>query len=283
MCGLPGHGPGDLIDLSFEGETVSVIFDAGMSRPLRLSAEEALALVVALRTLAETPGIADSDAVQRALAKVESAAGGSVDDATVTVALDATDQAAAGAASRGERVARAGAALLHGRPRRVDRTHRRPAAGLRGRRARLSRGVVPQRRGRAGVPRRPHRGRRAARRAGPAAAGHRAARPRRRRVPAVDRAPAGRAAGVDGVRLGRRLLPRRRGHRVPDGLQVSFRVAEPAWCARWCSARAARSRCSRRAGWPSRSAPTRLARSRPTRVLERRANHGRCSAGRPNE
>jgi proteasome accessory factor C len=90
MCGLPGHGPGDLIDLSFEGETVSVIFDAGMSRPLRLSAEEALALVVALRTLAETPGIADSDAVQRALAKVETAAGGVVDDATVTVALDAT-------------------------------------------------------------------------------------------------------------------------------------------------------------------------------------------------
>ena len=90
MCGLPGHGPGDLIDLSFEGETVSVVFDAGMSRPLRLSAEEALALVVALRTLAETPGIADSDAVQRALAKVESAAGGVVDGATVTVALDAT-------------------------------------------------------------------------------------------------------------------------------------------------------------------------------------------------
>jgi proteasome accessory factor C len=90
MCGLPGHGPGDLIDLSFEGETVSVIFDAGMSRPLRLSSEEALALVVALRTLAETPGIADSDAVQRALAKVESAAGGVVDDATVTIALDET-------------------------------------------------------------------------------------------------------------------------------------------------------------------------------------------------
>jgi proteasome accessory factor C len=88
MCGLPGHGPGDLIDLSFEGDEVSVIFDAGMSRPLRLSAEEALALVVALRTLAETPGLTDSDAVRRALAKVESAAGESVDDATVTVALD---------------------------------------------------------------------------------------------------------------------------------------------------------------------------------------------------
>lgn len=88
MCGLPGHGPGDLIDLSFEGESVSVVFDAGMSRPLRLTAEEALALVVALRTLSETSGLADSDAVQRALAKVEAAAGGAVDDSTVAVQLD---------------------------------------------------------------------------------------------------------------------------------------------------------------------------------------------------
>jgi proteasome accessory factor C len=92
MCGLPGHGPGDLIDLSFEGETVSVVFDAGMSRPLRLTAEEALALVVALRTLAETPGLADTDAVQRALAKVEAVAGGAVADDTVAVELDHTER-----------------------------------------------------------------------------------------------------------------------------------------------------------------------------------------------
>ncbi|MGI8679339.1 MAG: helix-turn-helix transcriptional regulator [Jatrophihabitans sp.] len=92
MCGLPGHGPGDLIDLSFEGETVSVLFDAGMSRPLRLTPEEALALVVALRTLAETPGLADTDAVQRALAKVESVAGGAVADDTVAVELDRSER-----------------------------------------------------------------------------------------------------------------------------------------------------------------------------------------------
>ena len=75
MCGLPGHGPGDLIDLSFEGDSVTVTYDAGMSRPLRLTADEALALVVALRTLAEVPGLSERDAVERALAKVESAAG----------------------------------------------------------------------------------------------------------------------------------------------------------------------------------------------------------------
>lgn len=77
VCGLPGHGPGDLIDFSFEGDTVSVIESAGVDRPLRLTVDEALALVVALRALAETPGLLARDAVARALAKVEQAAGNS--------------------------------------------------------------------------------------------------------------------------------------------------------------------------------------------------------------
>jgi proteasome accessory factor B len=75
MCGLPGYGPGDLIDLSFEGETVTVTYDAGMRRPLRLTAAEATSLLVALRALAETPGVSDTEAVQRALAKIEMAVG----------------------------------------------------------------------------------------------------------------------------------------------------------------------------------------------------------------
>lgn len=75
MCGLPGYGPGDLIDLSFDGDTVTVTFDAGMNRPLRLTGGEATALLVALRALAETPGVLDSDAVRRAIAKIEAAAG----------------------------------------------------------------------------------------------------------------------------------------------------------------------------------------------------------------
>jgi proteasome accessory factor C len=74
MCGLPGYGPGDLIDLSFEGDTITVAFDAGMSRPLRLTGAEATALLVALRALGETPGV-DGEAVRRAVAKIEAAAG----------------------------------------------------------------------------------------------------------------------------------------------------------------------------------------------------------------
>jgi proteasome accessory factor C len=93
MCGLPGHGPGDLIDLSFEGDTVTVGHDAGLARPLRLTADEALALVVALRTLADEPSLTDRGAVERALAKVEAAAGGAVEAASaVAVAVEPTDR-----------------------------------------------------------------------------------------------------------------------------------------------------------------------------------------------
>ncbi|HZE49477.1 MAG TPA: WYL domain-containing protein, partial [Jatrophihabitantaceae bacterium] len=56
------------------------------------TAEEALPLVVALRTLAEMPGVTDRDAVERALAKVESAASGSVEAQTVAVELDRVSQ-----------------------------------------------------------------------------------------------------------------------------------------------------------------------------------------------
>jgi proteasome accessory factor C len=93
MCGLPGYGPGDLIDLSFEGETVTVTYDAGMRRPLRLTAAEATALLVALRALADTPGVTDTAAVQRALAKVEAAVG-QAQPAGVVVGLSVRDSAA---------------------------------------------------------------------------------------------------------------------------------------------------------------------------------------------
>jgi proteasome accessory factor C len=86
VCGLPGYGPGDLIDMAFDGDRVTITYDAGIDRPLRLTPDEALALVVALRMLAETPGLANRDAVDRALAKLENAAG-DLADAPVAVRL----------------------------------------------------------------------------------------------------------------------------------------------------------------------------------------------------
>jgi proteasome accessory factor C len=101
MCGLPGYGPGDLVDLSFEGDTVTVVYDAGLSRPLRLSGPEAATLAVALRALADAPGVADTDAVQRALAKIEQASGRAPDvpaDDAVAVGLGRTPRHAGGEA-----------------------------------------------------------------------------------------------------------------------------------------------------------------------------------------
>jgi proteasome accessory factor C len=93
VCGLPGHGPGDLIDLEFEGETITLFEPAGVTRPLRLAVDEALALLVALRTLAETPGLADRDVVDRALAKIEEAAGAAAMPAQrVEVALEGEER-----------------------------------------------------------------------------------------------------------------------------------------------------------------------------------------------
>ncbi|MBN1171438.1 MAG: WYL domain-containing protein [Micromonosporaceae bacterium] len=75
LCGLPGYGPGDLIDMALDGDRVTITYDAGIDRPLRLRPDEALALVVALRLLGETPGMAQREAIDRALAKLERAAG----------------------------------------------------------------------------------------------------------------------------------------------------------------------------------------------------------------
>jgi proteasome accessory factor C len=88
VCGLPGYGPGDLIDMAFDGDRVTITYDAGIDRPLRLTPDEALALVVALRMLAETPGTGTRDAIERALAKIENAAG-DLADAPVAVRLPA--------------------------------------------------------------------------------------------------------------------------------------------------------------------------------------------------
>ena len=63
------------IDLSYEGGEITVSQAESIGRPLRLAADEASALLVALRMLAEVP--ADGSAVGRLIAKIEGAAGAS--------------------------------------------------------------------------------------------------------------------------------------------------------------------------------------------------------------
>lgn len=79
MCGLPGLSPGDLIDIDMDavdGEGVIHLSNADyLTRPLRLSADEALALLLALRTLRNVAGSGERDAIDRALGKLQAAAG----------------------------------------------------------------------------------------------------------------------------------------------------------------------------------------------------------------
>lgn len=89
LCGTPGHMPDDLIDAEWEGGRVFVRNADTIATPLRLSRDEALALIVGLRTLREVPGLGERDAVERALAKLTEATGETSEGSQrVQVALD---------------------------------------------------------------------------------------------------------------------------------------------------------------------------------------------------
>ncbi len=98
ICGMPGYTPGDLIDFELSDDTINVTFSAGIDRPLRLTSTEATGLLMALRALAEIPGVVDPAAARSATAKIESAAGTTEADGADTAG--ATESAAAAAVRR---------------------------------------------------------------------------------------------------------------------------------------------------------------------------------------
>lgn len=73
MC---GYGPmtDELIEVSYEGGRVFVGNADTIARPLRLSVDEAISLIIGLRSLSAS-GAGESSAVERALAKLEEATG----------------------------------------------------------------------------------------------------------------------------------------------------------------------------------------------------------------
>jgi predicted DNA-binding transcriptional regulator YafY len=75
-CGLPGHGPDQLIDIQFwdDDGSIHVIDTQTLDRPLRLNSAEAMSLLVGLRLLAQVPGDHDRAALASATAKLEAAA-----------------------------------------------------------------------------------------------------------------------------------------------------------------------------------------------------------------
>jgi proteasome accessory factor C len=101
MCGLPGYGPGDLIDFADSTDYIEVTFDAGMDRPLRLTSTEATGLLMALNALADIPGVVNPAAARSAIAKIEAAAGTASGTSTGETPADpAAAESAAAAAAR---------------------------------------------------------------------------------------------------------------------------------------------------------------------------------------
>lgn len=89
LCGTPGGMPDDLIEADWEDGRVFVGNAEHIARPLRLTVDEALTLMVGLRALAATPGIAEHEPVARALSKLEEATGAiGAATARVQVAID---------------------------------------------------------------------------------------------------------------------------------------------------------------------------------------------------
>ncbi|QBF46059.1 helix-turn-helix transcriptional regulator [Janibacter limosus] len=73
MCGY-GQLPDEMIEASYEGGRIFVTNADAIARPLRLSVDEAISLIVGLRSLAAS-GAGESSAVERALTKLEEATG----------------------------------------------------------------------------------------------------------------------------------------------------------------------------------------------------------------
>jgi proteasome accessory factor C len=89
------------IDLSYEDGEISISQAESIARPLRLAADEATALLVALRMLADAGGggeRGDSDAVARLIDKIEDAAG-SVGASSAQVAIQIENPGAHGTAA----------------------------------------------------------------------------------------------------------------------------------------------------------------------------------------
>ena len=91
MCGMPGLTPGDLIDIDMDavdGRGVIHLSNADyLTRPLRLAADEALALILALRTLREIAGPGRRAAIDSALAKLDAVAGSAAHGEQAAVAV----------------------------------------------------------------------------------------------------------------------------------------------------------------------------------------------------
>ena len=76
-CGLPGYTHAELVDIQFWDDGVIHVLDPQtLGEPLRISADEATALLIALRLLMQIPGDHDRESIVRATVRLQEAVGG---------------------------------------------------------------------------------------------------------------------------------------------------------------------------------------------------------------
>jgi proteasome accessory factor C len=111
MSGLPPYSPGDLVDVDIQDGRVWIGMAEFFSRPLRLTRNEAVSLVLRGTALAGMPGVPHAEALASALAKLRERLGPDVLGPAAERVEAAADERAAGsleelrgAANRSERV-----------------------------------------------------------------------------------------------------------------------------------------------------------------------------------
>lgn len=96
LCGLPGYGPGDLIDVELQEDRVYVRMADYFAAPLRLTPTEALALYAGATALAKSPALGEDTALQRAVVKLGRALGverGEGEGSGIAVTLEPASEA----------------------------------------------------------------------------------------------------------------------------------------------------------------------------------------------
>lgn len=74
VCGVPGYGPDQLVDIDFyDGEQIWVTDPQTLNAPMRLTADELTAHLIALRFLSQLPGLADTEEIGILAAKLDQA------------------------------------------------------------------------------------------------------------------------------------------------------------------------------------------------------------------
>ncbi len=73
LCGKPSYAPDDLIEVTFEGESIYIRMADYFSRPFKFTASELISLYLAGRALSDLAGLKEAATFQSALSKLERA------------------------------------------------------------------------------------------------------------------------------------------------------------------------------------------------------------------